>query len=52
MVRTAYLFARNYLCALLDSSTQEQFGTATSVYNKLFYNSRQQLAEILVSTTV
>ena len=30
---------------------QEQFGTSTPVYNKLFYNSRQQLAEILASTT-
>ncbi len=30
---------------------QEQFGTATPVYNKLFYNSRLQLAEILTSTT-
>lgn len=30
---------------------QEQFGTTTSVYNKLFYNSRRQLAEILASTT-
>ena len=30
---------------------QEQFGTTTPVYNKLFYNSRQQLAEILASTT-
>jgi RHS repeat-associated protein len=29
---------------------QEQFGTTTPVYNKLFYNSRQQLAEILAST--
>ena len=31
--------------------SQEQFGTMTPVYNKLFYNSRQQLAEILASTT-
>jgi RHS repeat-associated protein len=30
---------------------QEQFGTTTPVYNKLFYNSRQQLAEVLASTT-
>lgn len=30
---------------------QEQFGTTTPLYNKLLYNSRQQLAEILVSTT-
>src|SRR5436853_5765724 len=26
--------------------TQEQFGTQTAIYNKLFYNSRGQLAEI------
>jgi RHS repeat-associated protein len=31
---------------------QEQFGTAPAVYNKLVYNSRQQLAELRVSTTV
>jgi hypothetical protein len=31
--------------------TQEQFGTATPIYNKLFYNSRGQLAEIRESTT-
>src|SRR6185369_15465505 len=30
---------------------QEQFGTGIPVYNKLFYNSRLQLAEILASTT-
>src|SRR6266851_2686719 len=31
--------------------TQEQFGTTPPVYNKLFYNSRQQLSEVLASTT-
>jgi len=30
--------------------TKEQFGTNTAVYNKQFYNSRGQLAEIRVST--
>src|ERR1043165_3624105 len=30
---------------------KEQFGTTTSVYNKLFYNSRGQLSEIRVSTS-
>jgi len=30
---------------------QEQFGTTVPVYNKLFYNSRQQLAEILAGTS-
>ena len=29
---------------------KEQFGTNTSIYNKLFYNSRGQLAEIRAST--
>jgi RHS repeat-associated protein len=31
--------------------TQEQFGTDTAIYNKLFYNSRGQLSEIRESTT-
>jgi len=31
--------------------TKEQFGTNTAVYNKLFYNSRGQLAEIRASTS-
>jgi RHS repeat-associated protein len=30
---------------------KEQFGTDTSIYNKLFYNSRGQLAEVRDSTT-
>lgn len=30
---------------------KEQFGTSTPVYNKLFYNSRGQLAEIRTSTS-
>ncbi|HYV24763.1 MAG TPA: RHS repeat-associated core domain-containing protein [Pyrinomonadaceae bacterium] len=30
----------------LGGMSQEQFGTATPIYNKLFYNSRGQLAEI------
>jgi RHS repeat-associated protein len=33
------------------SLSQEQFGTDTAVYNKLFYNSRGQLSEIRESTT-
>ena len=32
------------------SMTNEKFGTDTSLYNKLFYNSRAQLAEIRVGT--
>lgn len=35
----------------LGAMTKEQFGTATSIYNKLFYNSRGQLAEIRVSSS-
>jgi RHS repeat-associated protein len=31
--------------------TKEQFGTSTPIYNKRFYNSRGQLAEIRASTT-
>ncbi|HBB95760.1 MAG TPA: hypothetical protein DC054_10250, partial [Blastocatellia bacterium] len=31
--------------------TQEQFGTSTAIYNKLFYNSRGQLAEIREGVT-
>jgi RHS repeat-associated protein len=34
----------------LGSLTKEQFGTDTAIYNKLFYNSRGQLAEIRVGT--
>ncbi len=30
---------------------KEQFGTTTPIYNKLFYNSRGQLAEIRASTS-
>ena len=39
----------NYVSA--GQMKQEQFGTATAVFNKLVYNSRLQLAEILASTT-
>jgi RHS repeat-associated protein len=35
----------------LGGMAQEQYGTDTAVYNKLFYNSRGQLAEIRESTT-
>src|SRR5205823_5267495 len=31
--------------------TQEQLGTTTPIFNKLFYNSRGQLAEIRAGTT-
>ena len=45
-------YSRGVTYASAGQLTQEQFGTAAAVYNKRFYNSRQQLAEILLSTTV
>lgn len=46
---------RNYATGITYTSfgqmKQEMFGTNTPVYNKRVYNSRQQLAEILASTT-
>ena len=46
---------RTYTTGILYSPTgglvKEQFGTTTPVYNKLFYNSRGQLAEIRESTS-
>ena len=44
-------YSRGITYASLGQLKQEQFGTTTPVYNKRFYNSRQQLAEILTSTT-
>jgi RHS repeat-associated protein len=48
---TVRTYSRGITYASGGQLSQEQFGTAASVYNKRFYNSRQQLAEILVSTT-
>ncbi len=46
---------RNYATGMVyDASgrlTQEQFGTTTALFNKLFYNTRGQLAEIRIGTT-
>jgi YD repeat-containing protein len=46
---------RTYSSGILYSSlgalVKEQFGTTTPIYNKLFYNSRGQLAEIRESTS-
>jgi YD repeat-containing protein len=46
---------RTYATGILYSPTgglvKEQFGTTTPVYNKLFYNSRGQLAEIRASSS-
>ncbi len=44
-------YARGLSYVSAGQLKQEQFGTTTAVYNKRFYNSRQQLAEILVNTT-
>ena len=47
--------SRNYSAGILYSPlgalVKEQFGTSTPIYNKLFYNSRGQLAEIRESTS-
>ncbi len=48
---TLRTYSRGLIYAPAGQVTQETFGTNTAVYNKLAYNSRQQLAEILVSTT-
>jgi RHS repeat-associated protein len=46
---------RNYATGIIYSPVgglvKEQFGTTTAIYNKLFYNSRGQLAEIRASTS-
>ena len=46
---------RTYSTGILYGPTgamvKEQFGTNTAIYNKLFYNSRGQLAEIRTSTS-
>jgi RHS repeat-associated protein len=46
---------RNYSTEILYAPTgalvKEKFGTTTPIYNKLFYNSRGQLAEIRESTS-
>jgi RHS repeat-associated protein len=46
---------RNYSTGIVYSAfggvTKEQFGTDTAIFNRLFYNSRGQLAEIRASTS-
>jgi YD repeat-containing protein len=44
-------YATGILYSPIGGLVKEQFGTATSIYNKLFYNSRGQLAEIRASTS-
>jgi len=47
-VQRTYASGISYLAT--GALQQEQFGTTTPVYNKLFYNSRLQLAEIRTGT--
>src|ERR1044072_2272314 len=49
--QTPRTYAKGIIYAPAGQMTQEQFGTSTVIYHKLLYNSRQQLAEILTSTT-
>jgi len=44
-------YSQNISYSPYGGISQEQFGTTTPVYNKLFYNVRGQLAEIRVGTT-
>ena len=44
-------YATSILYSPLGGLVKEQFGTTTPIYNKLFYNSRGQLAEIRGSTS-
>jgi RHS repeat-associated protein len=44
-------YSRGITYASAGQLKQEQFGTVTSVFNKRTYNSRQQLTEVLASTT-
>jgi RHS repeat-associated protein len=48
---TPRTYSRGLIYAPSGQLTQEQFGTNATVYSKLAYNLRLQLAEILVSTT-
>ena len=44
-------YATGILYSPVGGLVKEQFGTATPIYNKRFYNSRGQLAEIRASTS-
>jgi RHS repeat-associated protein len=48
---TTRTYATGILYSPVGGLVKEQFGTTTPVYNKLFYNSRGQLAEIRASTS-
>lgn len=47
----ARTYSRGIIYGAGGQMIQEQFGTSTAVYNKLFYNSRGQLAEVLAATS-
>ena len=44
-------YSTNILYTANGSLAMEQLGTSNAIYNKLFYNSRQQLTDILASTS-
>jgi RHS repeat-associated protein len=48
---TTRTYATGILYSPAGAMVKEEFGTAVPVYNKLFYNSRSQLAEIRASTS-
>jgi RHS repeat-associated protein len=48
---TPRTYATGIIYSPFGGLVKEQFGTTTPIYNKLFYNSRGQLAEIRVSTS-
>jgi RHS repeat-associated protein len=48
---TTRTYSSGIIYGPIGSLAKEQFGTTTPIYNKLFYNSRGQLAEIRESTS-
>lgn len=48
---TSRAYTSGILYSAFGTQVKEQFGTTTPIYNKLFYNSRAQLAEIRESTS-
>lgn len=48
---TTRTYTKGIVYSAMGQMTQEQFGTTTAVYNKLAYNSRGQLTDILASTS-
>lgn len=48
---TPRTYSRGIIYDAAGRMTKEQFGTTTAIFNKLFYNSRGQLAEMRAGTT-